>query len=324
MCIGSRTFWAERLLHENAAASETEASGRTGRVARKPARLDTGIATALATAPRAASASATHAAGSTGARETVRRDLRLAEAELAAPTFVQAVPRRRAGSAELRILKVIEGARTFVTDERAEEDVVAVELREGAATEAIAAVRCEHATSLIAALRLRGRADVRLYTRGRGVGAPVLGIERIALTVPLTLAATRAVAAIEVAIGVALVAGLAGRPGQKDRALRAVARTEALRILMIHEAIVVVVDAVATGVGVAVGTQSRKAARARTAARATSRGATGGVPRASSGAEHASEAGRAGRTAAPAIAASGLVRVIASAPEEHQRERKHN
>jgi hypothetical protein len=73
-----------------------------------------------------------------------------------------------------------------------------------------------------------------------------LGLEGIAAPVPLAVAAARAIAKIKVAVCAALIARLAADSGQERRSFGVVARSEALGILVVDEAIVIVVHAVAT------------------------------------------------------------------------------
>jgi len=248
-----RSHRAAALLHDDIGAATGQAEGprRTRWIAGQTASLLSDWATQTPVAPCAPAA---HAPASASTREAVLWEGRLAETDLAALTGVQAIACGRARSAERRVVEVIQSAGAFVPDIGAEEDVPTIQCGERAAPEAIAAVRRERPTVLLAKLGLHGGAVV-LGTNETGVvHAAVFGLERIAASVPFALARSRSVAPVEVTVCTALIAGFTRGAGQQDGPFGVVARSKAFGVFVVDESIVVVVRAVATAVGVAIGT----------------------------------------------------------------------
>jgi hypothetical protein len=231
-----------------AAAGQAEGPGRTSRIAGQ---------TAFLLADRAAIA-----ARATAPREAVCRDGVFAKTELTAFAGIQAIGRGRAGPAQSWVADVGQGARSVAPCVRAEEDVSTAELRESAASEAIAAVRRESATTFLTALRLNVGTIVGITEQVRVVGALILGLERIALAIPFALAVTRPVSSVEVAIDAALISCFTGRSSQQNWIFGVVARPEAFGIFVVDEAIAVIVEAIPASVVVPILTKRPEAALA--------------------------------------------------------------
>ncbi len=79
------------------------------------------------------------------------------------------------------------------------------------------------------------------------------GLERIAASAPMAVVIARAISEIEVAVGLALLTGFTADPRKQLFALVVVAGPEALGIVVVHEAVFVVIDAI-SAIGDAPGT----------------------------------------------------------------------
>jgi len=312
------------LLHDDlgAATGQAEGARRASRIAGQAASLLSDRASQI-TAVSTSAAAAAHSTASAGAREAVRWDGRLAKADLTALACIQTVACRRARSAERRVVQVVQGAGAIVSNIRAEEDIPTIERGEGAASKAVTAVRCERPATLLAELGLHVRAVVLSADQIGVVITSVLGLERIAASIPFAFAGSRAIASVEVAVGATLIAGFPRCAGQQNGAFGVVAGLKALRVFVVDQTVVVVVHAVATTVRVPIRTKDWETAAdgtrgpASTCRSADARGAAGSACARSARSARSTGAGSTGSTAAAILA--GRITAACGSREHNKR-----